>query len=134
MSLQPNDNLDPNEQDRQYYRNARTGNLGWLVRRDGHDMIRLDRPQEEILFPFSAGEWELEDRPRALGPGVAARIAFEAYKALCHVTGKPNRAKMEWHTMSEQARIDFTKKGPKNPTELESRLWLAITKTLAEFS
>lgn len=135
MSQQPNaDDYDPSEQDKDYYRHRLSGNLGWMVRRGGREMIRLDRPQEEILFHYRAADWDAEDRPRQLGPGQAARVAFEAYKALCAITGKPNRAKMEWHSMSEQARVDFSTKGPRNPTQLEKKLWEAVVQTLAEFS
>jgi hypothetical protein len=124
--------FDPTEGEKTFFRHRETGNLGWRVVRDGVEFVRLDRPMEEILFPLLRHKdgtpilWAEEDRPRLLGPGQAARISFEAYKALCAVTGKPTRAAAEWISMSEQARIDYSQKGPRNGTPLEMQLHRAI--------
>jgi hypothetical protein len=138
--LEQRKDFDPLEEDRVYVRNIVNGNLGWLVRRDGREMVRLDRPMEEILFPMvrlpdgEPKDWAQESRPRAIGPGVAARIAFEAHRALCAALGKHMKAKAEWLSLSENARHDFITKGPRNGTPIEVKLWDAILKVLAEDS
>lgn len=131
---------DPIEEEKTYYRNEQSGQLAWVVRREGKEFMRLDRPSEEILLPCRRNAegcpsgWKEEARPRLLGPGVIGRIAFEAYKALCGATGKAMRAKMEWLSLSEAARHDFIVRGPKNATPLERALWEAMSKVLKEQS
>lgn len=103
---------DPKPSERRYYRNARTGDLGYLVERDGKDVIRYDRPNEEILRPYRQDEWIVEREHRKLTAAQIAHVAFEADKKLCLFIGLPNQANREWLSMKDEERIRWIKDGP----------------------
>ena len=100
-----------------------SGDLGKLIHRNGADFIELDRPGEN-LRPYRPSEWIPEKPPSILYPGAPARVAFEADKALCAALNMHLVARKEWLSMSEAARIAWTKNGPKNaePPNVEIRV------------
>jgi len=104
---------DPAPHERTYYRHALTGDLGWLVRRDGAEHILLDRPGQEIAKPFKPGEWTVEAEYRPLTRMQFAQVAFAADKALCLALGKHLLARREWLSMRDEDRIVFMQMGPR---------------------
>lgn len=124
---------DPTPAERRYFRHTSTGDLGYVVRREGKDCIRLDREMQEIIQPFRDGQWveEREFKPFTLHQ--VAQLAFAADCALCRMMGKHKEAKAEYMTLPEKVRIDFMQNGP-GEGGLRSELFKAIMKTLKPHS
>lgn len=93
-------------------RNTRTGELGWLVRRSGQSMVRLDRPNQEILHRYVESDWLPEVPRRPLARAHLARVALEADRELCRALGNHDGALRTWQRMDEYARKKWVEKGP----------------------
>lgn len=124
---------DPTPAERTYYRSAKDGQRAYLVRRNGKDMLRLDRPMEEILHPIdleNSPEWRPDVTTPPLTPHAIAAVAFAADRALCKATGVQLKShQTEWLSMKEQARIDWMNEGPKTG-DIRDDLYDAIMGTL----
>lgn len=106
---------DPPDHERTYYRHKQTGDLGYLVVREGQDKIRLDRPNEEVIRRFQGDDWipELEHRPMTRAQ--AAQVAYEADRKLCGFLGLFDRSRKEWQLLHEDQRIHWVDNGPAGP-------------------
>jgi hypothetical protein len=127
------ENWDPQPNERQYYRSAETGDLGWLVRRDGKDRVRLDRAMQEITLPFTPDRWIEEREWKPFSRLSIDRLLFEADKQLCHLLGLHMEAKRDWLSLSEEKRIEWMKTGP-GPGGLRAELYLAVEGVLRKHS
>ncbi len=109
-----NEQLDyePQPNQRDWYSHTRTGDRGYLVRRDGTDYVKLDRPNEEILKRLN-GEWHKDEEHRPMTVAQIAQVAFEADKKLCFFLGQHERARKEWPSLSDKERIAWMREGPK---------------------
>lgn len=103
---------DPPRGQEEFVRNARTGELGWKVRRSGQAMVRLDRPNQEILARYVEGDWQAEAPQRPLVRAQLARVAFEADRELCRSLGAHAHALRTWQRMDEHQRKVWAEKGP----------------------
>ncbi len=104
------DHWDPKPHERKYYRSSVDGQRGYLVRREGKDCVRLDRPMEELISQLD-GSWILDAKLHVMSPHAAAKIAYIADQALCKATGEYG-AKEEWIDLRDKERIRFRKDGP----------------------
>lgn len=120
------DDWDPPPAERTYYSHRETGDYGWLVRRGGKDMVRMDRPGVEDIRPFKEGrDWTAKIDVRPLSPAQVALIAFQADRQLCLALGMHENIKEEWLSLSQEKRRIWIEKGPtKNP--LRKSLYQAI--------
>jgi hypothetical protein len=100
---------EPKPDERKYYRNPVDGQRGWLVRRDGKDCIRLDRPMEDLCVSMAG--WKEDRQAHVMSPHAAAKIAYIADQALCAATGE-YFPKKEWIDLADKERIRFMKDGP----------------------
>lgn len=116
---------DPEEGEREYYRQTTTGDRGWRVQRGGKDMIRLDRGAKETCLPLRQGQWEREAEHRPLSRDAAAQIAFEADKRLCFALGLIGLARLEWHGLTQQHKRAWMLEGPSTP-RVRHELYRAI--------
>lgn len=107
----PVEYYEPTPDQRRYYRDSQTGDRGYFVVREGRDMIRLDRPMEERLYPVS-DRWEREHDYRPLTPAQIAQVAFTADKELCRFLGLHEDARKDWSMQPERERIRFMHHGP----------------------
>lgn len=122
------ENADPAPSERVYYRSKQDGQRGYLVKRDGEDRIRLDRPMEEILFKVSS-LWEPDNQTYPMTEHQIARVAFVADRALCGAMGKHDLGRQDWLSLKEQARIKWMKDGPESG-DIRDDLFDAIIGTL----
>lgn len=106
------DHWDPAEHERTYYSHMTTGDVGWMVRREGKDCIRLDRPNHEIIRPYRQDEWQPELQHRPLTKYQLLQVAFEADRKLCFFLGKHDIARREWLSLKEEDRIKWGQFGP----------------------
>lgn len=107
---------DPPEAGRTYYRHAGTKDLGWMVRRGGRQMIRLDRgPHVEVLRPFTESEWVPDKEHRPLNRIQVAKVCFAADKELCMALGLHKEGKREWIDLSQEDRKHWMHDGPATP-------------------
>ena len=125
---------DPPKHERKYYRHGTTGDLGWLVLRDGKDWIRLDRGEgaDEHLRPFRRLDWIEEHEHREMSQAHIARVAFEADKALCMALGMHERGQLDWMKLSDEARIKWVDRGPPMSHALRRRLYDSVRFALGE--
>lgn len=94
-----------------------TGDLGFLIERDGRQFIKLDRPNQEILRPFNAQtshEWQPDAVRRPLTNYQIGMVAFAADKALKAALGLHDTTKNEkaWLDLSDSQRRLWMEKGP----------------------
>jgi hypothetical protein len=111
------------ETPRLYYRHTRTGDLGYLVQKDGRDFIAYDRAGDPILKVFKHGDWIAEAEPRPLSAVAIARVAYDADAALCIALGLPKQK--PWLSLLDDERIQFMQHGP--PSAVRQGLYLVIT-------
>ena len=127
------DNWDPLPAERQYYRHASTGDLGWIVRRDGKDKIRLDRANQEIVRPFDAADWTEEQEWKPFSRTQISHYAWECDKGVCRLLGLHKEAKREWLSLNDADRIEWMKLGP-GPGNLRAEIYEAIMGVLGKHS
>jgi hypothetical protein len=122
-------NWDPAPDEKTFYRSASDGQRAYLVKRAGKDMLKLDRPMEEILRPMD-GTWVPDTQIHPLTPHAIAAIAFAADRALCKAMGTNLAQKdQEWLSQKEQARIKWMESGP-STGDIRDDLYDAIMGTL----
>lgn len=121
---------DPDPRDRQWFSHRYTGDRGYLVRRAGKGMIRLDRPMEEILFK-DVGDWveDVEHRPMTVAQ--VAQIAFDADRRLCFYIGRHEQSKKEWANLRDKEKQFWMMKGPSETPRKE--LYAGIFSVLRPF-
>lgn len=100
-----------------------------MVRREGKDMIRLDREMEEILHPMDMGIWKADQQVHPINQHQLAQIAFMADRELCRVTGRTIEAKKDWLSLREQERVAWLQHGP-DTGDIRDDLYDAIIGTL----
>lgn len=127
------DHWDPLPAERQYYRSTSDGNLGWLVRRDGKDRIRLDRPNQEIVKPFEQGKWIEEQEWKPFSRTQVSHFAWDCDIRLCKMLGLYQEAKREWLSLRDEERIEWMKSGP-GPGNLRAEIYAAIMDVLRKHS
>src|SRR6476646_6409785 len=122
----------PSPAHRELYRSAQTGELGYLVRRGGLSMMRLDNPRQEVLRRYAPGEWLAEVVQRPLAAIHAARVAFEADRALCRELGLHAHAKREWGKLRDGERQMYMTNGPRTPPARVA-LYASVMAAMAHF-
>lgn len=127
---------DPLPYERTYYRDATTGDLGWMVWRKGIAHIHLDRSQDKIERKYVAEHWTLDREPVPFTLGQVAQIQFAADCKVCYYTGKMLLARRQWQTMPEAERLKFMKDGPDDKSENQERrkVFLAIQVALSKLA
>lgn len=118
---------------RKLVRDKLTGDLGYLVKRSGKLMVRLDRPNQEILKRYSEDGWQDEETQRPLAPIHAAKVAFEADRALCAALSMHEHAKKDWSKLSDGERHKWLSQGPVAPLE-RTALYRAVMDILKPFT
>jgi len=124
------DDWDPAEDARVYYRDTQTGDLGWLVKRGGKTMVKLDRPMQDLVRPFRKTVWQADAQHRPLTKHQVTRVAFEADKMLCLALGMHSKAKAEWESLTDQQRIEWVEQGPSDRVE-RVRLYRGVMSAMA---
>lgn len=124
---------DPQDHERVSYRDSRTGQLGYFVRRGGKDCIRLDRGNQELIVPFVPGQWVEEGMKRPWTRAQISRVAWEADRALCHLLGDHEKARREWESMHEDDRVEWIRVGPAKPLE-RALLYRLVMDTVHEMT
>ena len=119
----------PAPSERTYYRSRQDGQRGYMVRREGKDMIRLDREMEEILHPMDPNTWKVDQQVHPINAYQLAQVAFEADRMLCRVTGRTLEGKKEWLSLKEQERVAWLQNGP-DTGDIRDDLHDAIVGTL----
>ena len=123
-------NWEPKEEDRSWYSHSISGNRGYLCKRAGREMIRLDRPNDpHQIMPYDPGTWIVDRERRPLTSMASTQIAFAADRMLCRALGMHDKAKKEWMDLREQTRIAWMEQGPQDP-EIRRQLYLAIRTVL----
>lgn len=122
------DHWDPEPHERTYYRHMRTGDLAYMVRREGADVLRYDRPNEEILRKIT-GEWQREAERVPYSKHQVAAVAFAADRALCAMMGQHKESREQWSSLHEKERLEYMKHGPR-AGGVRDRLWSAIFQLL----
>lgn len=127
------DHWDPEPKERTWYRSTQTGDRGYLVRRDGKDRVRLDRPNEDIHRPLNGDDWALDEDYRPYTRFQVSHLAWQTDRLLLRMMGLPNDSRLDWSTLSEEKRMKFMKSGPEDDG-LRSELWSAIMGVLEKHS
>ena len=111
MDLELAPDHDPLASERVYFRSKATGDRGYVVRREGREVIRLDRPMQEIIFP-KTGDWIEDETATLILPMQAVQVAFAADRQACLALGLHGDSRVTWQDLTDAKRIDFAKYGP----------------------
>ena len=103
---------DPAPPDREWYRNTSTGDRGYRVRRGGQDLIRLDRPMQELVSGLTDA-WKPDEYGSLFLPEQIARVAFMADRGVCSLVGLHQESRVTWADISDKDRTEFIRLGPK---------------------
>ena len=117
---------------REWYTHRGSGDRGYLVRREGKDMIRLDRPSDPHAVRPMSSDWLRDEGWRPITVHQRAQVAFEADRALCRALGVHEETKKNWNELSDSARIRWTTTGPLD--EPRAGLWSAIMDELRDLA
>lgn len=128
---------DPKPAEREWWRNAQTGDRAYRVRRGGKDMVRLDRP-EELLQELtgdpdsgSCGNWRRDEYGTVFVAEQVARVAFLADRGMCNVLGLHAESRLVWQDLPDKVRAAFIVNGPpKNGHPLRRRVYEAIVEAM----
>lgn len=124
---------DPKPQERTWYRETVTGQSGYLVRREGRDMVRMDRgPDVEIVRPLN-GEWQPEKNHKPLTPAHVGQVCFEADRCLSRFNGNANNVRRNWLDLTDKQRQMWIETGPQNDP-MRKGLYEAVRASLGRFA
>ena len=129
----PAQTWDPPERERTWYRARDSGQLGWLVIRDGKSRIRLDRFHEEIIRNFDENEWIAEIEHRPITRIQVSQLAYEADVKLCMMLGDYSK-RSAWQNLHEDVRIRWVEKGPPAKPAVRQDLFRGIMGALERVS
>lgn len=124
-------NYEPEPGKRLFVRDSRTGDLGWMVRRGGVDMVRLDRPNHEVLKPYHPASWEPQVEVKRASHAQLVMVAYEADRALLRMMGEFGKARTEFRDLTEKQRLAWIEDGPQEPT-IRRILYRSIIDVLSE--
>lgn len=128
-------NWDPPAPDRQYFRHVTTGDRGYIVRRDGKDVIRLDRPMQEIIKAKNENEWKEDEYGSTVLRTQVAMVAFAADRAACTLVGLHAESRVTWAELTDKQRAAFTVGGPqKDASPVRVAIYLSILAGLKPFT
>ena len=122
---------DPAPAEREYFREESSGQLGWKVIREGKEMVRLDRADEEIIRRLNHS-WIPERESRPLTKAQVAQVAFEADKKLCFFMGQPEQARKDWNNMHEAEKRRWMTTGPATKVTARVSLYMFIQESLKD--
>jgi hypothetical protein len=126
-------NWDPPKNEREYFRHADTGDLGYLVRREGKHYIRYDRgPDVEYVRPYNENDWVSEEDHREFSDAQIVLIAFEADKQLCRLLGMHDKTRRDWPSLTAVQRHKWIEEGPRN-NHYRVALYRAIKEAMEGF-
>jgi hypothetical protein len=129
-------NVEPEQKDRIYYRHVKTGELAYVVIRDGRNMLKTNRPSAPEYYDLppdtTGGQWYLDKERRALNGAQVAMIAYAADSVLTRCIS--HQQPKEWATLTDEQRRVFTAHGPpKNQVE-RYNLYSTIVESLKEIT
>ena len=129
----PEVHWDPPPPEREWYAHRRTGELGYIVRREGKEVIRMDRgPHVDDTRPFKPEIWRAEHSPKDKTRMQMAMVAWWADRELLRQEGRHQEARKDWLALSDRDRIGFMDDGPNDPKcPLRHVLWSAVMATLS---
>lgn len=110
---------DPPKAEREWFSHKQSGDRGYKVIREGKEHIRLDRPMEEITYPFNPSMWDPDEQYRPMSVAQIAQVAFEADRKLCFWLGVPDQSKKEWASLTDKQRQFWMTEGPKQTQRKE---------------
>ena len=128
-----NPNWDPLPNEREYVRSSRTGDRGYLVRREGKDVVRLDRPMQELLFP-KGPEWVADEFGSLLLESQVAHICFAADRAICGAVGLHMESRKGWQDLSDAERLKFLGDGPPRTQVVRGVVYDAIKAAMKPYT
>lgn len=125
----PRADTDPVGDQRVWYRHVETGDLGFLVMRDGEQKIKYDQGGDRVVK--LDGKWRAEVAHTPLTAQAVGRVAFEADKGLCIALGLHAEGRRDWLLMSPTERIAFTTSGPIGAhNDIRARLFSFVNRSL----
>lgn len=121
---------------RRWFRHHQTGDLGFLIEKDGKPFIRLDRSGQAIDKPYSedSNRWVEESLDRPFTLAQVSKVAFALDVAVCELIGLHVESKRQWIGLKDHERIAFIQDGPQGPP-LRREMWqraMEVLKRLAK--
>ena len=123
------DDWDPKPSEREWWRHTHTGDRAYRVRRGGRDMVRLDRPNEELLQELGS-MWSRDEYGSLFVPEQIARVAFMADRGMCSLLGLHMESRLTWQELPEKVRQAFIASGPPKSSRARRRIYEAIVEAM----
>lgn len=130
---------DPKPSERKYFRHRLTGDLGWLVIRDGREAIRYDRGEYDQHIAVrrddkgKIADWNEEAPPAPLNDYHVGMISFVADNEVQRHTGEVGRVK-KWADLREEDRHRWIRQGPGDVPGIRSAVYQAIKAALQPYT
>lgn len=129
------DDWTPADHERQYVYHISQGDRGYLVRRGGRDCVRLDRGATTTIRTYRPGDWVPCKDERPFIEMQIAQVALDADCKLCLFLQLHEESRRSWLSMSDAARIDWVKYGPKDDADPKRvELYTTIMNTLRQYT
>ena len=119
--------------EREYYRSKTTGDLGYLVERDGKQWLKLDRSGPEVLKEFSEHSWQREEHRAPLNRQQVGKLPREFDQLLCRALGQGQEAKKDWLAMQMEEQTEWMEFGPEDGA-IRDALFDAVQGVLTEYT
>lgn len=107
------DDFDPPAHERVHVTHKTSGDLGWLVRRDGVQMVRLDRGPVEELREYRPEQWAEKADVRPMSVASMVQVAFRADQQFLKAMGKHDpKLHKDWLDLPDEKRKAWLTVGP----------------------
>ncbi len=117
---------------KRFVRNRATGELGYVIERDGDTFVRLERSGPVVEQPYSESAW-MDEKVRApLNRQQVGKLMHDFDRLLCKALGKAHEAKREWIELREEEREEWMSYGP--PEGIRSEVFEAVADALADYT
>lgn len=126
--------IDPPSAERVWFTHTMTGERGYLAKRGGKDVIRLDRPMDPHATRPMGPDWQRDEGWRPITVNQRAQVAYAADLALCRALGNHAGAKKAWIDLPDSERITFIESGPSEEDGPRHKLWLHVMVALEDLA
>jgi len=118
------------QEPKEWVRSAVSGDLGFLIQKDGVTFVRLDRPQQNVDRIYREQDWVKESSPKWLSLHQRASVAYAADCKLRDVLGSRDPGRKDWSLLSHEERAQWMN-GPK-VSGIRRWVWEAIMEATLE--
>jgi hypothetical protein len=117
-----------------WLRHKDTGNLARVIEKEDGTWIKPDLPGSPVYYPSTQYyNWYIEEHAKRLPPGSYARVAYEAWRALCEIHPELKR-QPDWLSLAPMVKAKWIERKIKFDKPVEVALFESIMYVLEQNS